>query len=263
MNLARSEGGMARAVRGFYDRFAAHYHLIFEDWEASMARQAAALAPVVERECGAGARVLDCACGIGTQLLGLAKRGFRVSGSDVSRGAVRRARAEAAERQADVRLYVADLLKLESVPESGFDAIVCLDNALPHLDSDAELAVAARQVFRKLRPGGVFIASIRDYERLIVERPVVHGPAFFSDGGMRRIVFQVWEWKDERRYTFHLHVTWETARGWRSIHGAAAYRAVLRAELGAIIEGAGFTRVRWVMPEESGFYQPLVIAAAP
>ena len=27
---------------GFYDEFAAYYHLMFEDWEASMARQAAA-----------------------------------------------------------------------------------------------------------------------------------------------------------------------------------------------------------------------------
>jgi hypothetical protein len=31
---------------------ASHYHLMFEDWEASMARQAAALGPILEHECG-------------------------------------------------------------------------------------------------------------------------------------------------------------------------------------------------------------------
>ena len=39
------------------------------------------------------ARVLDVACGIGTQAIGLARRGFAVTASDVSAGAVRRARA--------------------------------------------------------------------------------------------------------------------------------------------------------------------------
>lgn len=41
-----------------------------------MARQAAAIGSILERECGpaVSTTVLDCACGIGTQALGLAKR---------------------------------------------------------------------------------------------------------------------------------------------------------------------------------------------
>jgi len=30
-------------VSRFYDEFASHYHLIFDNWEASMTRQAAAI----------------------------------------------------------------------------------------------------------------------------------------------------------------------------------------------------------------------------
>ena len=69
---------MADVVRDFYDQLAGNYHLMFEDWEASVARQAAALAPLLERECGpaVSVRVLDCACGIGTQALGLAGLAF-------------------------------------------------------------------------------------------------------------------------------------------------------------------------------------------
>jgi hypothetical protein len=110
--------------------------------------------------------------------------------------------------------------------------------------------------------GGIFVASIRDYDRLIEERPVVQGPGFLSDAGRRRIVFQLWDWMDERRYTFHLYITRDTPEGWQTHHGASVYRAVLRHELTSILEGAGFVNVRWLQPAESGFYQPLVLATA-
>ena len=72
---------MRDAVRGFYDDLAVDYHLLFPDWRASSARQAAALDAVVTTELGAlppGAKarhVLDAAAGVGTQLLGLAALG--------------------------------------------------------------------------------------------------------------------------------------------------------------------------------------------
>jgi hypothetical protein len=53
-----------------YDDLAAYYHLIFENWDASIARQAAALGPLLETACGKSRlhipclRILDAACGI-------------------------------------------------------------------------------------------------------------------------------------------------------------------------------------------------------
>jgi glycine/sarcosine N-methyltransferase len=245
-----------------YDELASHYHLIFENWEASVERQAAVLGPILERECGKAklTRVLDCACGIGTQALGLAKLGFRVSGCDVSRGAVERARLEASRRGLELQLSGADMLDLGSLEDSGFDAVVCLDNALPHLESAEQLFQAATQIRRKLRPKGLFMASIRDYDRLIQERPAVQGPWFYSDQGQRRIVFQIWDWLDERRYTFHLYVTREVGKEWTTFHTAATYRAVLRDELADVLRQAGFNDVRWLLPVESGFFQPLILA---
>ena len=256
---------MADSVSGFYSDLAGEYHLIFEDWEASMARQAAVLGPLLKRHCGRAAtvRVLDCACGIGTQTLGLAMRGFRVTGSDLSAAAIERARREASKRGVDCALHVADLRDLSAVPESGFDAVISMDNALPHLASEEELAQAAAAMRAKLRPGGILAASIRDYDQILTERPAVQGPAFYSDEGRRRIVLQLWDWKDERRYQFHLYITRETAEGWRTHHGVATYRAVRREELTRVLEGASFDEVRWLMPRESGYYQPLVTAIAP
>jgi glycine/sarcosine N-methyltransferase len=261
--LSTVECRMVSDAKECYDELSDDYHLIFENWEASMARQAETLGPILQRECGSAAtiRVLDCACGIGTQALGLAKRGFAVTASDISPRAVARARAEALQRGLDIHLFVADILDLSSVSESDFDAVICMDNAIPHLESSEEVVRALRQIRTKLRPKGLLMASIRDYDRLIEEKPVVQGPSFYADEG-RRIVLQVWDWLDDRRYVFHLYITRETATDWQTLHAAAVYRALKRDELTAALKQACFKNVRWQFPAESGFYQPIVLAEA-
>jgi glycine/sarcosine N-methyltransferase len=80
------------SVQAFYDDLAPLYHLVYENWEATVARQGTALASLIGEEWGAGARsVLDAAIGIGTQALGLLALGFRVTGSDLSPVSVMRA----------------------------------------------------------------------------------------------------------------------------------------------------------------------------
>lgn len=247
-----------------YDELANQYHLIFENWELSMERQAAALSSILQRKCGltTTARILDCACGIGTQALGLAKMGFRVSGCDLSPQAVERARLEASRRKVSIHFSVANMLDLTSLAESHFDAVICIDNALPHLESAEQLLQAAEQLRGRLRPGGLLIASIRDYDRLIEERPVIQGPSFYSDQVRRRIVFQVWDWVDTRRYIFHLYITRELATGWQTFHTSARYRAIRRDEVMAALTQSAFKNGRWLTEAESGFYQPIVLAEA-
>jgi glycine/sarcosine N-methyltransferase len=255
---------MADDVKCFYDGLAANYHLIFEDWDASIRRQSAALGAILERECGTpgAVRVLDCACGIGTQVLGLTSRGFRTSGCDISSSSVERACVEADKRGLSVHFLVADMLDLTVIPDGGFDAIVCMDNALPHLEGPNQLLQALTQIRGKLRAGGVFMASIRDYDSLIQDRPFVQGPAFYTDEGKRRIVHQVWDWIDGRRYTFHLHMTRQIQDGWETQHYVSNYRAVLREELNRTLQIAGFANCRWLFETESAFYQPIILAIA-
>ncbi|HET6175698.1 MAG TPA: class I SAM-dependent methyltransferase [Candidatus Sulfotelmatobacter sp.] len=255
---------MAGDTEHCYDDLADHYHLVFENWEASMARQSEVLGSLLERANGAAntMRVLDCACGIGTQALGLAKAGFKVTASDISSRAVARLRVEAARRHLDIQSFVADILNLSSLPVAGFDAVICMDNALPHLESNEQLVQALGQIRSKLRPEGLLMASIRDYDRLIEEKPVAQGPAFYDDQDGRRIVLQVWDWIDDLRYVFHLYITREAVAGWKVTHGAARYRALRRDQLTEALNQARFRNVRWLFPAESGFYQPVVLAEA-
>lgn len=145
-----------------YDELAAYYDQIFEDWEAGITRPAAALTIILNHEGGdrRPIRVLDCACGIGTQSLGLAMNGFDVTGCDVSCGAIQRARSEASKRGLGIPFVVANMAQLSSIPQSSFDAVICIDNSLPHLETAEELLQAAQQGYEKLRPGGSFIGSL-------------------------------------------------------------------------------------------------------
>lgn len=251
---------MAETALGFYDPLATHYHLIFEDWNQSIERQARILNSLLRSQIPRHPlKLLDCACGIGTQALGFAQAGHRVVASDQSPAAVARAKVEAELRGLDISFLVSDMTSLAEITSDDFDLATALDNALPHLSS-IELGEALRALRSKLKPHGLFLASIRDYDQLIIQRPAMQEPAFYGKEGQRRIVHQVWDWIDHERYFVHLYITTQSGGLWSCHHFASAYRCLLRGELSFALESAGFEEVRWLMPEESGFYQPLVLA---
>lgn len=256
---------MADEVRAFYDQFAESYHLIFADWRASVARQAAILDQVIQDELGAGPhRILDCACGIGTQAIGLASLGHRIHATDLSSAAVARAEREALAAGVSLTFGTADMRTLEQQVPGTYDVVLACDNALPHLESDRDLRLAAANMASKLRPGGLFLASIRDYDHLIQTRPGSDMPRVFDSPDGRRITFQVWDWSpDGNAYQVHQFLLQQTGDGWRTDHLETPYRALLREDLGVALETAGFELLRWHAPDASGFYQPIVTARLP
>jgi glycine/sarcosine N-methyltransferase len=244
----------------FYDELAEFYHLIFEDWDGSIARQAEILGPIIKSAIGsAPLTILDCACGIGTQAMGLAQRGHNVTASDLSQAAVDRARREAARRGLTIRFLMADMRDLSLIPLASFDVVMAADNALPHLLQPADLKTAVAQFASMLRAGGLLLITMRDYDALLESRPAIQTPAFYSSGGKRRIVHQVWDWEGDQ-YTLHLHMTIEAAAGWEAHHFASRYRAMQRAEVFAVLAASGFEKIEFLRAEETGFYQPIILA---
>ena len=251
---------MTETILDFYGPLADYYHLIFEDWDQSIERQVRTLNPIIASQAPQGyLRILDCACGIGTQAIGFAKSGHQVVASDLSQAAVTRAKLEAKHRGLNIKFYTSDMTSLAEIVETSFNVVAVMDNALPHLSAD-EVRKAVQAMGSKLRPDGLLIASIRDYDRLITQRPTIQEPAFYGKEGERRIVHQVWELIDSARYIVHLYITTQSETIWTSHHFVSEYRCLLRDELSNALECAEFQEVTWLMPEESGFYQPLVLA---
>jgi glycine/sarcosine N-methyltransferase len=257
------EVGLAERILSFYEPLVDHFHLIFDDWDKAIERQARILNPILAAQAGGyPLKVLDCACGIGTQALGFAGFGHRVVASDLSPAAVNRARREAERRGLDISFYVSDMTSLKEIADRDFDVVAALDNALPHLTAD-QLVCAVKAAGARLKSNGLFIASIRDYDALIVQRPAMQGPVFYGSEGKRRIVHQVWDWIDHTRYTLHLFISTQSDEVWTTHHFISEYRALQRSELSHALQSAGFQDVQWLMPAESGFYQPLVLARWP
>ncbi len=248
----------------FYDALASHYHLLFGDWWAAAQWHGEVIAGVLASRGFAEGRLLDCTCGVGTQALPLASLGYRVTGTDVSPAAIDRARAEAVRRGLEVELVVSDALDVRQNVDGHFDAVISCDNALPHLLTDDQLEQALRSVRRCLRPSGLLLASIRDYDSLRQSRPVGVPISVHDHAGVRHGSCQSWQWTTDGDYVdIELFTLNETAPGvWQGRSGTTRYRALRRATLENVLTRVGFEAVEWLMPHQSGFYQPIVLAAA-
>jgi SAM-dependent methyltransferase len=231
----------------FYDGLAGTYDLMFPDWDASIARQAAQLSEFIPP----GAHVLDCACGIGTQAIGLAQRGYSVVGSDLSPKAASRAVSEASARGVSLPAFAADMRALPFA-DGSFDVVLAADNAVPHLLAADDVLAALREMRRVLRPGGRLILSTRDYDTIRRERPLSTPP---SVGPGRVVSFQLWHW-DGDQYELEMFQLHE-ADSWRAVVSKARYWAITRHELTELAARAGFGYVEWLL---HAYYQPLMVA---
>lgn len=248
----------------FYDALASEYHLLFGDWWSAAQEHGRVIADIlVQRGIPAG-RLLDCTCGIGTQALPLATLGYAVTATDVSSAAVDRARAEAVRRGIDVDFGVCDVRDVRNQVAGSFDVVISCDNALPHLLTDEHLEASLRSVRACLRPGGLLLVSLRDYDALRRTRPDGVPIAIHGEIGSRHGSGQAWRWSLDAAYVdIELFTFSEDAAGsWRARSGRTRYRALLRTELESLLIGAGFTAVEWLMPDVTGYYQPIVLAKA-
>ena len=244
-----------------YNDLTSHYHLVFQDWHSTVKRQASIISRLLPSPQEAGL-VLDCACGIGTQALGLATLGYEVEGTDISPSAVERAQRESASMGLNASFRVDDMRTLATSLTGRYGAVLCMDNSLPHLDSDEQISTALEAMRSRMKSDSVLLLSLRDYAKLMAERPGITLPVFFQDGEFRRFVHQVWDWADERSYRFHLYLTVENANGWQVHHVTGTYRAVTPAEVAALTERVGFKEIRVLSSDESGYYQAIIRAVA-
>lgn len=101
--------------------------------------------------------ILDLACGTGTMTVEFAKRGYDMTGVDLSEEMLSEARAKCdAERfPHSVLLVRQDMRELELY--GTVDAVICCLDSLNYLTDSASLGRTFSHVFNYLNPGGLFI----------------------------------------------------------------------------------------------------------
>ena len=234
--------------------------MVYEDWYAEVQRQGAALDRLIRAIHKNPVDVLDCSCGIGTQAIGLARLGYRVQGTDISERSPKRARVEAARLGVDIAFAACDFRDLKPVA-GALDVVISCDNAIPHLLTDDDLSQAFRAMRSKLRPGGLLLISVRDYDKMLVDRPATAAP-LIHPGPPRQVVVRLHDWDspDSPMYTVRFLVLTEGRAGWTVAHHSSRYRAIGRATITRATEEVGLTQVTWHAREEIHFHQPVMTA---
>jgi len=111
-----------------------------------------------------GARVLDLCCGQGRHSVELARRGFCVTGFDLSGYLLELAQRKANELDVGVEFVRGDMREIPWADE--FDAVVNLWTAFGYLESDEEDEKALRAVAGCLRTGGRALFDLWNRDRM-------------------------------------------------------------------------------------------------
>ena len=246
-------------TQSFYDNMASQYDKLFLDWHSTTREQGIILDRIFRAHgYDKTAGILDCACGIGTQAIGLAALGYHVTASDISDGELAEARERAKKDGVEIRFEHADFCTLSETFSGQFDIVIAMDNALPHMLSGDALETAVRSIIGQVRPGGLFVASIRDYDALLKSRPPYSPPYIHKTAKGQRLSFQTWVWNDDH-YRLTQYII-EDEEKLSISKFSCEYRAVRREELTKLLKDAGCSEVSWKFPEETQFYQPIVVA---
>ena len=249
----------------FYDTLASEYHLLFADWWSAAEWHGAVIADILStRGKILEGRLLDCTCGIGTQALPLAALGYRETGTDVSHASEstrpsRRRPREGSTWTSGSAMSATSASMSKTTSTSSFPATTHCHTFSPTKTWSRRSRSIRDCLTSKI---GLLLASLRDYDTLRLSRPEGTPISVHGEHGLRHGSGQTWQWSmdgefvDVEPFTFT-----ETAAGsWHARSSATRYRALQRATLERLLRSVGFRTAEWLMPDVSGYYQPIVVA---
>lgn len=242
----------------FYDNLASWYDKLFFDWDKTTKEQAIILDKIFkDNGAEASAKILDCACGIGTQSIGLAGLGYAVTASDISEKEIEEVKKRAKEHNVKIKFEQADFCDLSKTFQEQFDIVIAMDNALPHMLTKDLLEKAIGSIVNQVKTGGIFVASIRDYDSLLKDKPPYSPPYIHKTDKGQRVSFQTWNWFGDNYRLIQYIIDDDEVLSTRKFE--CEYRAVRREEMTKLLL-KDCSEVVWKFPEETGFYQPIVVA---
>ena len=245
----------------FYNYFADVYSYIFTDWERSSKKHPIIIDTIIKQYQSYKVKtILDCTCGIGTQCLGLPSLGYETYASDISIKELEIACAHSAHTGNKIQFKIADCRLLEKTWDKHFDTIISFDNALPHLTSYEDMKLALTSIYNMLNNKGLFLASFRDYDNLLKERPIIAHPLRIHTLPDKTIyTLKTWNWENNFCRT-NQYIIIESKDKNDIYHGSFLMWAITRKELFEIAAECGFTNLKWLLPSDTDFFEPIMLA---
>jgi ubiquinone/menaquinone biosynthesis C-methylase UbiE len=109
-------------------------------------------------------RVIDLGCGTGSIAIPLAKRGYRVTGVDLSAEMLAIAYDKMRREQAEVTWVEQDMRDLQLPPA---DAVISLCDSLSYLTEEADVKQTFQRVYDHLNPGGTFLFDVHSPYKIL------------------------------------------------------------------------------------------------
>ncbi len=138
-------------------------------------------------------KILDLACGFGRHSLELARRGFHVTGVDITPDYIEYASKEAEKEKLKASFICSDIRDVSF--ENEFDVVLNMaDGAVGYLENDEENLKIFSVVSRALKSGGKHFMDIMNGGYA-----VTHFPCKLWDAGEKCLTLSDFEWDDERK----------------------------------------------------------------
>lgn len=143
----------------FHSDYAEYYDLIYKDKDYEA--ECDFLEQAFERFSNTKPlTILDLGCGTGGHAIPLARRGYKVTGVDVSEPMIIIACEKAKREGLDISFHVVPMEQMEL--HTQFDAAISMFNAINYVILDEALERAFRNVRRHLIQGGLFLFDFRN-----------------------------------------------------------------------------------------------------
>lgn len=134
-----------------------------------------------------GMRILDAGCGFGRNIVYLLREGYEVFGTDADAGEVEKVRRLASELAPSLP---ASNFRVEPVERMSFedacaDVVIC-NTVLHFARDDAHFESMVRELFRVLKPGGLFFSRLGSTMGMESRIELVQGRRYKSPDGSER-----------------------------------------------------------------------------
>ena len=243
-----------------YDKLASIYDY-FVNWDDRLAYEL----PFLEQQLRAlgkdpsQIRVMDAACGTGHHAIALANIGFQMFGSDLYPEMVSMADANAKAAGEKVTFRTAGFGSInETFKQPGeFDAVLCLGNSLPHVASEQDLKKALQDFKELLRPGGMLLLQMRNFDLVMGEKKRWMEPQTVKEGTTEWLFIRFYDFEADGKIQFNIlslhrkpNAPWHTQL--TSTHLLPIFSEKLKAELTTL----GFRDIRLYGNLAAAPYEP-------
>lgn len=232
-----------------YDQFAQYYDT-FVNWPRRLDFEMTFLLSTLDQLGPARdkIKILDSACATGQHATALAQEGFDVAGSDISHEMVSlaNANAHAADQRIDFRTSGFGNTFAAFDKRRDFDAVLCLGNSLPHVESIRALNKCLRDFSAMLKSAGIVFIQMHNFDCVMQEKKRWMEPLALSRSGKEWVFMRFYDFEPNGYLQFNiLTLEKEKHQPWKSQLTSTRLFPITSNLLDSALHESGFEDTSW------------------